>query len=58
MNDRKAVVKTAAQTLVESQGHAAVQAYTNRPGQVYERPKQTTAVALHYSGRGAPRAAR
>jgi len=57
MNDRnnKAMVKTAAQTLVESNGPTGVQAYAQRPGEVYERPKQTTAVALHYSGRGAPR---
>lgn len=56
MNEHnKAVMRTASQALVTAPESDAVQAYAQKPGQVYERPRQTTAVALHYSGRGAPR---
>jgi len=57
MNDRNAnaLIKTGAQSLIESPTSPGVQAYSQKPGEVYERPKQTTAIALHYSGRGAPR---
>jgi flagellar biosynthesis protein len=56
MNERnKAMIQSASQTLVTAAESDVVQAYAQKPGQVYERPRQTTAVALHYSGRGAPR---
>jgi flagellar biosynthesis protein len=51
----KALARAPNQTLVPSTDPGTVSAYTERSGQTYERAKQPTAVALHYSGRGAPR---
>ena len=54
-SNTKALARAPNQTLVPSTDPGNVSAYTERSGQTYERTKQPTAVALHYSGRGAPR---